>query len=146
MEIDWTEMMLYQHQMRKLTRLMFPEKKGNLTSSEWELLSLLYENPNRNTPILLSKRSGMKKEAVSRCLKSLYKKGYVTRENHHCDERSYCLFLTDTGTEELKKECLAVLTPFYNLLRNIGADFVELLQCADRVVNKMENKSERREA
>lgn len=64
-------MMHYQQQMQKIMRSLLPVRKSALTSSECELLAHLYLKPEQNTPILLSQNSGMKKEAVSRCLKSL---------------------------------------------------------------------------
>ena len=78
MEIDWMDMVYYQQQVQKLTRLLLPAKQTNLTVSECELLAWLYQEPEQNTPVLLSQRSGMKKEAVSRCLKSLMEKNPFT--------------------------------------------------------------------
>ena len=62
-----------------------------LTSSECELLAHLYLKPEQNTPILLSQNSGMKKEAVSRCLKALCEKGCIRKHRQENDERSYQL-------------------------------------------------------
>lgn len=67
-------MMHYQQQMQKIIRALLPAGKSLLTASECELLAHLYLRPEENTPYLLSQGSGMKKEAVSRCLKSLYEK------------------------------------------------------------------------
>lgn len=63
MEIDWMDMVYYQKQVQKLTRLLLPAKQTNLTVSECELLAWLYQEPEQNAPVLLSQRSGMKKEA-----------------------------------------------------------------------------------
>ena len=103
MEIDWMDMVYYQQQVQKLTRLLLPAKQTNLTVSECELLAWLYQEPEQNAPVLLSQRSGMKKEAVSRCLKSLMEKNCIRKEKQPQDERSYKIFLTDTGVEELQK-------------------------------------------
>ena len=72
--MEWTDMVHYQQQMQKLMRSLLPERKSLLTVSECELLAHLYLQPEQNTPVLLSQGTGMKKEAVSRCLKSLYEK------------------------------------------------------------------------
>lgn len=138
MELEWTDVMHYQQQMQRLIRLLLPQKSGHLTSSEWELLSWLYLKPGQNRPNQLSQCSGMKKEAVSRCLKSLYEKGYITKQPQPGDERSYCMTLTDLGLEELKNQCEANLDPYYDLMRGIGPDFVELLAQVDRVVCQVE--------
>ena len=100
MEIDWIDMVYYQQQVQKLSRLLLPARQTNLTVSECELLSWLYLEPEQNTPVLLSQRSGMKKEAVSRCLKSLLEKNCIRREKQLLDERSYKIYLTATGVSE----------------------------------------------
>lgn len=50
MEIDWMDMVYYQQQVQKLTRLLLPAKQTNLTVSECELLAWLYQEPNRTPP------------------------------------------------------------------------------------------------
>ena len=45
MEIDWMDMVYYQQQVQKLTRLLLPAKQTNLTVSECELLAWLYQEP-----------------------------------------------------------------------------------------------------
>lgn len=72
--MEWTDMVHYQQQMQKVMRALLPVRKSALTVSECELLAHLYLQPEQNTPALLSQGSGMKKEAVSRCLKTLYEK------------------------------------------------------------------------
>lgn len=39
MEMDWMDMVYYQKQVQKLTRLLLPAKQTNLTVSECELLA-----------------------------------------------------------------------------------------------------------
>ena len=72
-------MVHYQQQMQKVMRALLPVRKSALTVSECELLAHLYFQPEQNTPALLSQRSGMKKEAVSRCLKTLYEKNCISK-------------------------------------------------------------------
>ena len=138
MQIEWTEMARYQQQLQKLVRTLLPVRSAALTASECELLARLYLQPQQNTPILLSQGSGMKKEAVSRCLKSLYEKGYIAKQPQPGDERGYCMTLTELGMEELKNQCEANLDPYYDLLREVGPDFVALLEQVDRVVHQVE--------
>ena len=76
--MEWTDMVHYQQQMQKIIRFLLPVHKSVLTASECELLAHLYLRPEKNTPVLLSIESGMRKEAVSRCLKSLYEKGCIS--------------------------------------------------------------------
>lgn len=131
-------MMHYQQQMQKIMRCLLPARKSLLTASECELLAHLYLQPDQNTPILLSQSSGMKKEAVSRCLKSLYEKNCIRKERQTTDERSYQLFMTETGLTELKKGYERILQPFYDLWRSSGEDFEAFMYYADRLATHIE--------
>lgn len=145
MEMDWMDMVYYQKQVQKLTRLLLPAKQTNLTVSECELLAWLYQEPEQNTPVLLSQRSGMKKEAVSRCLKSLLEKNCIRKEKQPHDERSYKIYLTDTGVEELQKGYKIILQPFYDLWRSTGEDFeafLQYLQYTDKIVSHIKKEEQ----
>lgn len=131
-------MMHYQQQMQKIMRCLLPARKSLLTASECELLAHLYLQPDQNTPVLLSQSSGMKKEAVSRCLKSLYEKNCIRKERQTTDERSYQLFMTETGLAELKKGYESILQPFYDLWRSSGEDFEAFMYYADRLATHIE--------
>ena len=131
-------MMHYQQQMQKIMRCLLPARKSLLTASECELLAHLYLQPDQNTPVLLSQSSGMKKEAVSRCLKSLYEKNCIRKERQTTDERSYQLFMTETGLTELKKGYESILQPFYDLWRSSGEDFEAFMYYADRIATHIE--------
>ena len=131
-------MIHYQQQMQKIMRCLLPARKSLLTASECELLAHLYLQPDQNTPVLLSQSSGMKKEAVSRCLKSLYEKNCIRKERQTTDERSYQLFMTETGLTELKKGYESILQPFYDLWRSSGEDFEAFMYYADRLATHIE--------
>lgn len=136
--MEWTDMMYYQQQMQKVIRSLLPVRKSVLTGSECELLAHLYLQPEENTPILLGKSSGMKKEAVSRCLKSLYEKNCIRKEKQTNDERSYQLFITETGLSELRKGYESILQPFYDLWRSSGDDFEAFMYYADKLAAQIE--------
>lgn len=126
-QIEWLQMLLYQQELHHFSRtLLSQSQKQNLTASERELLARLYLHKQGATPLALSKASGMKKEAVSRCLKALFKKGYIQKEKHPQDERSYILYLTETGQAELRQSYGAILQPLYDLRRRMGPDFDSL--------------------
>lgn len=133
---DWLQMLAYQQELHHLSRaLLSQEKTQTLTASERELLARLYLEPDESTPLALSRQSGMKKEAVSRCLKKLFEKGYIQKEKHPTDERSYMLSITQSGQEELGKNYSAILRPLYDVKRQIGSQFdlmFELIQLANR--------------
>ncbi|HJG27258.1 MAG: helix-turn-helix domain-containing protein [Gemmiger sp.] len=136
--MEWTDMVHYQQQMQKIMRSLLPEHKSGLTVSECELLAHLYLRPEQNTPVLLSQGSGMKKEAVSRCLKSLYEKNCISKQKSTTDERSYQLFITETGLTELKKGYENILQPFYDLWRSSGKDFEMFMHYADKLAAHIE--------
>lgn len=135
-------MMHYQQQLQKIMRSLLPVRKSVLTVSECELLAHLYLQPEQNTPVLLSQRSGMKKEAVSRCLKVLYEKNFIRKQRQTTDERSYQLFITQTGLVELKKGYESILQPFYDLWRSSGEDFKAFMYYADKLAAHIEKGQE----
>lgn len=136
--MEWTDMIHYQQQMQKIMRSLLPERKSTLTVSECELLAHLYLRPEQNTPVLLSQGSGMKKEAVSRCLKALYEKGCICKQRKTTDERSYQLFITEIGLVELKNGYKSILQPFYDLWRSSGKDFEMFMYYADKIAEHIE--------
>ena len=140
--MEWTDMMYYQQQMQKVIRSLLPVRKSVLTGSECELLADLYLQPAENTPILLGKSSGMKKDALSRCLKSLHEKSCIRKEKQTNDERSYQLFITETGLDELRKGYESILQPFYDLWRSSGEDFEAFMYYADKLAAHIEKGKE----
>ncbi len=135
-------MMHYQQQLQKIMRSLLPVRKSALTVSECEVLAHLYLQPEQNTPVLLSQGSGMKKEAVSRCLKALYEKNCIRKQRQTTDERSYQLFITETGLVELKKGYESILQPFYDLWRSSGEDFEAFMHYADKLAAHIEKGQE----
>ena len=131
-------MMHHQQQMQKIMRCLMPVRKSALTASECELLAHLYLKPEENTPVLLSQGSGMKKEAASRCLKSPYEKNRIRKQRQTSDERSYQLFMTETGLAELKQGYESILQPFYDLWRASKEDFEAFVYYADRLAEHIE--------
>lgn len=140
--MEWTDMVRCQQQMQKLMRALLPVGKTALTASECELLARLYLRPEENTPVLLSQGSGMKKEAVSRCLKALYEKDCISKRRNEADERSYQLFITETGLAELKRGYESILQPFYDLWRSAPGEFEAFMHCVDRLAAHIEEGKE----
>ena len=141
--MEWTDMMHFQQQLQKVMRSLLPLRKSLLTASECELLAHLYLQPEQNTPVLLSQSSGMKKEAVSRCLKSLYEKECIRKQRQETDERSYRLFITETGLAALKKGYESILQPFYDLWRSSSEDFEAFMYYADKLAAHIEKGQDR---
>lgn len=121
---DWLRMLKYQQELHHLSRaLLAQEQNQTLTASERELLARLYLDPDETTPLALSRSTGMKKEAVSRCLKKLFAKGCIEKEKHPKDDRSYIMSLTEVGETELRKNYSVILQPLYDLKRQMGSEF-----------------------
>ncbi len=128
-QIDWLQMLAYQQELHHLSRTLLSQgQKQTLTTSERELLARLYLEPAGSTPLSLSRSSGMKKEAVSRCLKRLFEKEFIIKERHPQDERSYILSLTEAGQAELRQNYGAILQPLYDLRRQMGPEFDTLFR------------------
>lgn len=136
--MEWTDMMHYQQQLQKVIRSLLPIRKTALTASECELLAHLYLEPDQNTPVMLSQGSGMKIEAVSRCLKSLYAKNCIRKQRQVANERSYQVFITETGLAELKNGYESILQPFYDLWRNCSEDFEAFMFYTDKLAAHIE--------
>ena len=136
--IDWQEMLTIHQELNQFARVMLTKKqKQFLTSSERELLAWVYLIQNNCTPLYLSKVSGMKKEAVSRCLKRLYEKGCIQREKNFTDERSYVLHLTKEGENALQNDFEIMLQKFYDLYRKMGTDFEILFSLVSKANQMM---------
>lgn len=120
-ENDWVQMLTFLQELHHFSRALLTQGQDRtLTASELELLSRLYMQSEESTPLELSRQSGMKKEAVSRCLKQLYEKGFITKDRHPRDERSYILSLTDSGRAALGENYGPILQPLYALRRSMG--------------------------
>lgn len=143
-ETDWLEMLSCQQLLHRLSReLLSQSQKKTLTNSELELLSMLYLHKEDNTPLALSRSTGMKKEAVSRCLRQLFDRDCIQKKPHPRDERSYIITLTEIGRKELRENYGLILTPFYELKRQMGSDFdtlFELMREADQQLDSKESK------
>ncbi len=120
---DWKEMCCYWHTFQLFSRTMLSHKsKTALTTGEIGILSLLYLHQPL-TPVQLSKQTGMKIESISRILKPLLLKGYLTKQKSCEDERSYLFSLTEDGCNLLRNDYKQLLLPLYELKEKMGDDF-----------------------
>lgn len=141
-EINWLQMLAYQQELHHFARALLAQgQKQTLTASELELLSLLYMQTEECTPLVLSRQSGMKKEAVSRCLKQLFEKGFVEKNRHPQDERSYILSLTQSGKEALRENYGPILQPMYDLRRSMEKEFDLLFHLIEQANVQMDAKN-----
>lgn len=108
--------------------MLAQKQKQTLTVSEPELLFWLYMQTEESTPLVLSRQSGMKKEAVSRYLKQLCEKGLVEKEKRPQDERSCALSLTECRkmhfgktTNQSSSRCMSFKGTWERILNNCSA-------------------------
>lgn len=142
-EFDWLQMLSFQQELHHFSRALLTQgQKRTLTASELELLSRLYLQTEESTPLVLSRQSGMKKEAVSRCLKQLFEKGFVEKDRHPLDERSYVLTLTESGIAALRENYGPILQPLYDLQRSMDTDFEVLFRLIERANAQMDARKE----
>ena len=138
-QIDWLQMLDYRQNMHHFSRkLLLQSRETTLNTSELEVLSLLYLHPDENTPLALSRRSGMKKEAVSRSIRQLSEMGCLEKQVNPQDERSYSLSLTKTGLQKLSENYAVILQPMYTLQRKMGDDFEVLFDLLEKANQLLE--------
>ncbi len=138
-EINWLQMLTFRQELHYFARALLAQgQKRTLTSSELEILSLLYLRTENITPLVLSRESGMKKEAVSRCLRQLFERGLIDKNKHPQDERSYVLSITEAGKKTLKENYGPILQPLYDLRRSMETDFDTLFRLIENANIRLE--------
>ena len=143
-EFNWLQLFAYQQELHHFSRALLAQgQKCTLTASELELLSRLYLQTAESTPLVLSRQSGMKKEAVSRCLRQLFEKGYIAKEKHPQDERSYILSLTESGKAALRENYGPILQPLYELQRSMETEFDTLFHLIQKANAQMDMTSKK---
>jgi len=77
---------------------LFVENNIEITVDQWILVIIINRNPGINQT-QLAKSAQKDKAAVTRMLDLLSKNGYIKRENHEKDRRTYRIFLTKKGKD-----------------------------------------------
>ena len=114
--------------------------KNKRTAQEYDLLSQLVLHNEGMTPAYLSKAMYLNKTIVSRLVDKLNKDGYVTKKQDEYDKRSYSVFITEYGKEELFKIYELYLSPINELRLKLGdEEFFNLISCIEKA-NKIMNK------
>ena len=114
--------------------------KNKRPAQEYDLLSQLVLHNEGMTPANLSKAMYLNKTIVSRLVDKLNKDGYVTKKQDEYDKRSYSVFITEYGKEELFKIYELYLSPINELRLKLGdEEFFNLISCIEKA-NKIMNK------
>ncbi len=82
--------------LRLLGNTLLQEAGFDITVDQWGILNLLWEADGQ-TPVELARRAGKDKPNVTRLLKILEEKEFVTRHPDPQDRRSHRIKLTDAG-------------------------------------------------
>ena len=107
--------------------------KNKRTAQEYDLLSQLVLHNEGMTPANLSKAMYLNKTIVSRLVDKLNKDGYVTKKQDEYDKRSYSVFITEYGKEELFKIYELYLSPINELRLKLGdEEFFNLISCIEK--------------
>ena len=84
---------------------------------------------------------GLSKSAVSRLIESLEKKKFLEKQYSEKDKRSYTLYITEKGHQELQQAYQHYLKPIYKLRRTIGEEhFNSLLTQIKEANSLLQNK------
>ena len=114
--------------------------KNKRTAQEYDLLSQLVLHDEGMTPANLSKAMYLNKTIVSRLVDKLNKDKYVIKKQDEHDKRSYSVFITKYGKEELFKIYELYLSPINELRQRLGdEEFFNLISCIEKA-NKIMNK------
>ena len=113
-----------------------------ITTNELDILTWIFFAKDKETPIKISQDLKLKKESVSRTLKSLIEKGLVKKELNNRDERSYYLAITEKGIETLDENYIYLMKPYYHLKRSMGDDydlFIKQVTEAEKLLTHFNN-------
>lgn len=140
---EWVTMIDDLEELKFLARTkLISHERLTLTPAEMELLLLIYMKAGQLTPADISKIMHMKKESVSRVIKSLVNKGSIEKIKCPEDERSCRLILTEAGQKELDINYKKVLTPIYYLKQSMGEEFRVFIDMVIRANNIMKQYEE----
>ena len=115
-------------------------KSYDISSSEYSYLLILYENNNILTQDELHKLSSLDRAAVTRAIKSLENKGYVTKKPSKENSRRNIVELTKKGIG-IKKDVLDVIYNWNNLMHK-DIKYDELLITINTLNKMMKNVGE----
>ena len=141
-EKEFIYMMEKMNEVRLFSRSLIIHStiKNKRTAQEYDLLSQLVLHNEGMTPANLSKAMYLNKTIVSRLVDKLNKDGYVTKKQDEHDKRSYSVFITEYGKEELFKIYELYLSPINELRLKLGdEEFFNLISCIEKA-NKIMNK------
>lgn len=129
-DVDWVYMAERMQDLKLFCKLMVRRipKEYEIPAQQLDLLSQLALRERQITPMGLSQLMGVNKTVISRTIDALDQKGLIGRTQDEADGRSYAVYLTELGREQLHGMYSYYLGPVYQLRRKIGEDdFFQLM-------------------
>lgn len=137
-EYDWIEMMEKMQEIRLFASLHIRGKrKGAASHQELDVLSRILLSERPPTPFDLTVQTGLSKSAISRLIENLEKKDFLSKQYNDRDKRSYTLYITEKGKQELEQVYHHYLEPVYRLRRTIGDKRFQSLTAQIKEANNM---------
>ena len=137
-DFDWMDMMEKMQDFRLFSSLHVKGKrKGAASSQEIDVLSRIMLSAVPLTPFDLSVQMGLSKSAVSRLIESLERKRFLSKQYNERDKRSYTLYITKEGNQELEQAYHHYLEPVYKLRYTIGEERFQALTTLIKEANEM---------
>lgn len=122
-EYNWIDMMEKMQEIRLFASLNIRGKRnGNTSPQELDILSRIIMSDTPLTPLDMAVLTGFNKSALSRLTRRLEKKGFLLKKYNEKDKRSYALYITERGNQELNQAYRHYLEPIYKLRRTIGEE------------------------
>jgi DNA-binding MarR family transcriptional regulator len=133
-EFQWT----YRNMQRQYDLLL---EKNGLGESRFIILMFLYQAPERTLlPSVIADKLGATRATVSKLLKGMEAKGWITKNTSAIDKRALYISLSDSGYQIL----LDFLPKNFNIVNQLlGSLSAEDLQTLSTLLKKIENGTHR---
>ena len=103
-------------------------EKNDLSESRFIILMFLYQAPNQTLlPSVISEKLGATRATVSKLLKAMEMKGWISKSTSTTDKRSLTIQLTETGNHVLEKFLPENFSIVNDLLGNLSSEEIQQL-------------------
>lgn len=140
---NWIQTMQKLEMIRLFSSLYIKKtRKGELTSMQQVDALFRIGVKGGITPLDLSKGMGTSKTIISRLIEQLTAKKMITKRYDRSDQRSYSLYITKTGKQELDGMYRYYLEPVYELEEQMEKEELMQLYFLIDKANKILTKKE----
>ena len=115
--------------------------KNDLSESRFIILMFLYQAPNQTLlPSVISEKLGATRATVSKLLKAMEMKGWISKSTSTTDKRSLTIQLTETGNHVLEKFLPENFSIVNDLLGNLSSEEIQQLSSLLTKINDSTQK------